>query len=345
MEARRPQVFLSFASQDEALVNALKSKLAAVTNHEIDFFLAADGVSIPAGTNWPAHLENTLQKADVIVVIMSYAAAASQWVFFEAGFAYAIGKPVIPVGVMGLIVERQPPPISLLQGLNISSANDLNALIRRLNHRLVRNDREEFTDADYDDLFAKQAPQIPLPRTQPLLSRPEIYRDILRQIKTLSINAEVRVTATMHDPMEYEDIEFTSYLLALAQKCGVAETACGRMEYHIIIGITREPNGSIPDALWRAISQRAHIFQDHGALNRLKLFEVTQRWSLNTLFFNRDYVVFGFPEDVTAPRLQHGFRMSGFEFVSPLVDWYDRVERNATPLPVEQFLRDRESHE
>lgn len=143
----------------------------------------------------------------------------------------------------------------------------------------------------------------------------------------------------MHDPTEYEDEDFRGYLRALAEKCGAAARAGDRMTYHAVIGITREPDGSIPIALRNAIAYRVRVFKDHGALAKLKLFEVTQRWSMNLLFLNRSYVVFGFPEDIKVPRLQHGFRMSGVEFVSPLVDWYNEcAQRSATPLPVEQFL-------
>lgn len=338
IDASQPQVFISFSSQDVALANALKAKLVAATQEEVTFFLAADGVSMPAGTNWPKHLEQSLERADLIIVLMSYAAAASQWVFFEAGFAYAKGKPVIPVGILGLQVQNQPPPISLLQGVNIGSAADLNLLLRFLNTRLMRSYPEAFADSDYDEIFAGQPPQHPAPRTLQLLSRAEIYKDIAKELAGLNIHSQVRVTATMHDPSEYEDDEFQSYIQGLARKCATAEAHGGSMTYRIIIGITREANGSIPDLLRRAIAYRVSLFQQYGALPRLKLFEITQRWSLNLLFFDRAYVVFGFPEDMTVPRLQYGFRMSGLEFVSPVVDWYDRVEREAKPLALEEFL-------
>jgi hypothetical protein len=158
-------------------------------------------------------------------------------------------------------------------------------------------------------------------------------------MKRLDTNVQIRVTATMHDPTEYEDEHFQAYLNSVAAKCGAAARSGDRMSYHAVIGITRETDGSIPVALRNAIAYRVRVFVEHGGIEKLKLFEVTQRWSMNLLFLNRDYVVFGFPEDVKVPRLQHGFRMSGVAFVSPLVDWYqDCVERVATSLPIEQFL-------
>lgn len=338
MDDSLPQVFISYSSQDAVLATALQGKLIDATHREVSFFLAADGVSIPGGANWLKHLEQSLERADLIIVVMSYAAAASQWVFFETGFAYAKGKRVIPVGVLGLQVQHQPPPISLLQGVNISSASDLNRLLQYINARLSRHYAETFTEADYDELFEDQPPQLPAPRTRQLLSRAEIYKDIAKELKVLNIHSQVRVTATMHDPSEYEDEAFQAYITGLARKCAVAEAQRGSMTYRIIIGITREADGSIPAKLRRAIAYRVRLFRDYGALPRLKLFEITQRWSLNLLFFDRSYVVFGFPEDVTVPRLQYGFRISGGEFVSPLVEWYDRVEHEAKPLPLEQFL-------
>jgi hypothetical protein len=333
----KPRVFISFSSQDEPIASALKAKLVRAAGEELDFFLSAD--DIPAGSNWPAYLEQKLEAADAVVIVMTYAAAASAWVFFEAGYVYSKHRPVIPIGVLGLIVERQPPPISFLQGINMRSCDDLNRLVKLLNERLGTNCRDVFTESDYSELFEKIPSQIPLPRTQPLLSRTQIYRDVLRELRSLDTNVQVRVTATMHDPSEYEDEDFQAYLLALAEKCSAAVRIGDRMTYHAIIGITREADGSIPLALQRAIAYRVRVFKEHGALPRLRLFEVGQRWSMNLLFLNRTYVVFGFPEDLKVPRLQHGFRMSGIEFVSPLVDWYnDCVEGNAIHLPIEQFL-------
>lgn len=148
----KPRVLI-FSSHDQAVTTSLKEKLVAIAGAEIDFFLSADG--IPAGSNWPAYLEQGLETANAVIVVMSYAAAASQWVFFEAGYVYSKGRPVIPIGILGLHIETQPPPISLLQGVNVASPNDLNRLIKLLNERLGTNCPAAFTEDDYRELSSR----------------------------------------------------------------------------------------------------------------------------------------------------------------------------------------------
>ncbi len=48
----------------------------------------------------------------------------SGWIYFEAGFAYSKGIDVIPVGV-GIDIGSIRPPLSLLQGFNITSKYSL----------------------------------------------------------------------------------------------------------------------------------------------------------------------------------------------------------------------------
>lgn len=331
----KPIVFLSFAHQDTEVVRAIKDKLVEITAGEVTFFMAGDEESIPAGVNWRKLIEERLTSAAVVLVFLSYSARASQWVLFEAGFAYAKGIPAVPIGILGAHVDEEKPPLASLQGFDIYSENGLNQIVVRLNQHLGRHFPEAFSIFDHASIFGSRPFQIRPPMVQPLLFRPQIYDEVKRQVADCPLTSKICATATLFDPDDQTDEHFSSYLELLARRCAEAEQAKARLNYHVVLGISRVGN-KIPAEQRITILQRIKVFREAGALSRLKLFELPEHWSLNILFVGREHAIIGFPEDRSNPQLQHGFRVSGSEFVGPMLDWYKEcVEGRAVPLPVD----------
>ena len=153
MHIMKPTVFLSHASIDEAPLRALKKKLVEKTNSSINFFLASDGQSIPVGRNWVHKIEEELKGSHVMFVFVSPSSIASQWVFFEAGFAYARGIKVIPVGLLGIDLAELPPPLGLLQGFNIRDVEGLNNIVAILNVEFELTAPVSFSREDFGEIF------------------------------------------------------------------------------------------------------------------------------------------------------------------------------------------------
>jgi hypothetical protein len=149
----KPMVFLSHASADEASLRALANKLREKTSNAIGFFLASDGQSIPLGRNWVHKIEEELKASQIMFVFLSPASIASQWVFFEAGFAYARGIRVVPVGFGGVDLGLLSPPLGLLQGFNVRDADSLNNIIATLNEEFELTVAQSFTADDYSSIF------------------------------------------------------------------------------------------------------------------------------------------------------------------------------------------------
>ena len=333
----KPVVFISFATADLPLIGVLREQLIVKTANKVVFYFAPR--DIPGGLNWQQHIVKNLTRAKCVLVFLSPTSAASQWVLFEAGFAYGRRQPVIPVGIRGLRVEKQKPPLSSLQGVNIRSPNAMNELLDLIGHHLRRRFPLRFAGSDYTQLPDNDAPESSVIYTQALLTRPEIYRQVIRLVEECDINAEIRATSTVYDPDDSQDDSFRTYLTTLARKCGTAKTIGGRLKYHIVLGITRGRSGRISRANRRSIVERVKFFAAAKALQRLKMFEINEKWSLNLLLVNREHCVFGFPEDADDPKLQYGVLISGTEFVTPLVEWYDRcIEGRAKPLDWKEFI-------
>src|SRR5262245_39653334 len=117
----KPIVFLSHSSRDHRLLGRLKELLVSYTGGAIDFFLSSDGQSIPLGRNWVHEVQQALDSSQLMFVFITPRSLQSSWLYFEAGYAYSKGIKVVPVAIYGVDLAAVPPPLSLLQGFNVSS--------------------------------------------------------------------------------------------------------------------------------------------------------------------------------------------------------------------------------
>jgi hypothetical protein len=146
-------VFFSHSSKDGAVLRRLRSAVLAKTGSSVDIFLSSDGQSIRLGHNWVSEVEQALTATSLMFAFISPASATSQWVSFEAGFSYSRQVQVIPVGIGGVDLGRIPPPIGLLQGFNLHSAETLNNILTQINEKFGHTHALSFTDADFADIF------------------------------------------------------------------------------------------------------------------------------------------------------------------------------------------------
>lgn len=149
----KPIVFLSHSSIDEKPLRVLKDILVRKTGGAIDLFLSSDGESIPLGYNWVHEVQQALDKSQLMFVFVSPNSIRSSWIHFESGYAYSKGIRVIPVGILGIDLGQIAPPLSLLQGFNITAASGLNNLIAVINHVFNHSHDESFTLQEFDSVF------------------------------------------------------------------------------------------------------------------------------------------------------------------------------------------------
>lgn len=148
-----PIVFLSHSSKDKKALTAFKTLLDQKTGGAINFFLASDGQSIRLGRNWVHSIEEALNKAELAFVFLSANSIESDWVLFEVGHMYSKGIDVVPVALPGIDLGQIPPPIGLLQGFNMHSAEQMNNVIEKLNEQFEPKHEATFSDSDFCRIF------------------------------------------------------------------------------------------------------------------------------------------------------------------------------------------------
>lgn len=149
----KPTIFFSHSSKDKDTILPIKEKLCSITANVLDVFMSSDGQSIPFGNNWIHKIEEGLNKAQVMFVFVTPISVNSSWIYFEAGFAYSKNIEVIPVGI-GISIGQLKPPLSLLQGFDITSTDSLNNFISIINRKFDLKFDFAFTDDTYNTVFA-----------------------------------------------------------------------------------------------------------------------------------------------------------------------------------------------
>lgn len=144
----KPTIFFSHSSRDANVLNIIKTRLCKITSNVVNVFLSSDGESIPFGHNWVHKIDEALQTASAMFVFITPNSINSSWIYFEAGYAYAKGIKVIPVG-LGTDITLLRPPLNLLQGFNILSGDGLNNLIAVINDIFALKFPESFNYEDY----------------------------------------------------------------------------------------------------------------------------------------------------------------------------------------------------
>jgi hypothetical protein len=153
-EMSKPTVFFSHSSKDGAALSKLKELFTKATGGSVDTFLSSDGQSIPLGRNWVHRIEEALNSARLMFVFVTADSLRSEWIFFESGFAYAKAIRVIPVGFLGADLKGLTPPLSLLQGFNIKSAEGLNNILAIVNTEFNHSHSLSFSNENYQELAA-----------------------------------------------------------------------------------------------------------------------------------------------------------------------------------------------
>src|SRR5438067_1745434 len=149
-----PIIFLSHSAKDSEIARALKDVLATHTRGEIEWWLSSDGQSIRGGKNWRSEVEQALRECRIVFILFTVLSSRSAWVQYEAGFADALGKDIIPVALPSFDIDAIPGPLQHKQGFNIRDHSGLNNIVSHVNRILSRSYLLSFNESDYERIFS-----------------------------------------------------------------------------------------------------------------------------------------------------------------------------------------------
>lgn len=129
-------VFISFIHEEQAVAEAVQKFLKKVLEDRAEVFMSADTWQVYAGELWLERIEVELNKAKVIILMLSPESVGRPWVNFEAGGAFFLKKIIIPVCFDGLSKGTMPKPYSNFQGVDLNNDDDQYYLVKSVCHHL-----------------------------------------------------------------------------------------------------------------------------------------------------------------------------------------------------------------
>ena len=69
---------------------------------------------IPGGADWLAELQHRLRQSRVLVLFLSHASSESRYVQMETRYAFSLGRPIVPVRLEYVDIERMPGGLGIL---------------------------------------------------------------------------------------------------------------------------------------------------------------------------------------------------------------------------------------
>ncbi|MBI1280731.1 MAG: TIR domain-containing protein [Anaerolineaceae bacterium] len=129
------QIFISHASDDIKLVKLLERKLKSIFANGVGVFASSIPGSIRYGEDWFASIRSHLTDSSVLLLLITPHSVDRPWVWFELGASWdknTEGKiRAIPL-CCGIKLRDLPPPISAIQGVELSNQEQVEQFFHEL---------------------------------------------------------------------------------------------------------------------------------------------------------------------------------------------------------------------
>jgi|GEM_PF-3732707 len=126
MSVEKPYVFISHSSHDNQFAREVA---VALRSSELNVWV--DFESIPYGERWSHSIESAISDSDSILVIMSKAARASEWVERELLFALELRKQIFVV-----LIDESSIPLYLIDRQHADLRRNKSIQIKQLIERI-----------------------------------------------------------------------------------------------------------------------------------------------------------------------------------------------------------------
>jgi hypothetical protein len=329
-----PRPFISYAREDQTHADRVREWLVDVG---VDPWI--DHIKLQPGQNWDLALRSAMRKATHVILLLS---------------RHSINKRGYVQREMRIaleLLEELPPDKLFVIPVRLDETEPRHDKLRQLHWLDLFGDEKSALKQLAAAIGIQQMGTGP-PKPSSLLerihlvtsnesgsrvvvlpSRSRIFEVVGELLTAADSNAHIRAAGPLLNIKDHPDHHLRSHLELVADRCAEAARTGGRFAHHTVFGFKRSKSGLIPRYVRDALLFRVNLFARRDATTHVRMFELSDEWTLNVLFVDREQAVIAFPESAWEPRIQFGFLITGTDAVGPLVDWFDSyIQARAIPL-------------
>jgi hypothetical protein len=132
----KPTVFLSHAVTDEPIVRVLHDEIVRIFANGVNVFASSVPGKVAPGADWLANINEQLQAAHAVIVLITPVSLNRPWIWFEVGASWSKmdggrGR-ILPVCVPEVDKGTLPEPLSRLQAMSLGKAAETREVFQTL---------------------------------------------------------------------------------------------------------------------------------------------------------------------------------------------------------------------
>ncbi len=132
----KPNLFISHATSDGQFATVLKGEIDKVFADGINVFCTSSAGAISASTDWLSNIEQRLDIAQAVIVLVTPLSIERSWLWFEVGASWSRARKghvaIYPLCAPEIDFGDLPSPLDRLQALSMGKAIDLKLLFEGL---------------------------------------------------------------------------------------------------------------------------------------------------------------------------------------------------------------------
>lgn len=136
MKIEKPVIFISHTATDQPIADILKAEIDRVFANGVDVFASSILGTIKPGADWLNEVKDNLEKAKVVVVLITPVSINRPWIWFEVGASWfrmleGSGR-IYPLCDPEIDFQDLPQPLNRLQALSLGKAEDVKLFFQTL---------------------------------------------------------------------------------------------------------------------------------------------------------------------------------------------------------------------
>ena len=132
----KPVIFISHASTDKPVAHLIKQEIDAVFGDDVEVFVSSLPGNIDPGSDWLQIIQKKLERATVVIVLITPISIHRPWIWFEVGASWLKmaeqKRKLYPVCAPEIELGTLPEPLSRIHASSLGKTDDIKQLFRSI---------------------------------------------------------------------------------------------------------------------------------------------------------------------------------------------------------------------